>query len=89
VPARHDVVLTATEAFARRDPELLAHEVQAGDRLGDRMLDLEPRVDLEKVEPALGVQHELHGSAAGVAQRATGVDGRGHDTRPQCLGQCD
>ena len=32
------------------DEQLRPHEIDAGDELGDRMLDLQPRVHLEKVE---------------------------------------
>ena len=34
--------------LARRDAELLAHQVHAGDLFGDRVLDLKTGVDLEK-----------------------------------------
>ena len=34
------------------DLDLLGHEVEPGDHLGDRVLDLEPRVHLEEVEVA-------------------------------------
>ncbi len=38
------------EPLAARDPDLPAHQIDAGHHLGDRMLDLEPRVHLEEVE---------------------------------------
>ena len=38
------------ERFARGDPQLVGHEVAARDELGDRVLDLEPRVHLEEEE---------------------------------------
>ena len=37
-------------AFAGRDQQLRAHQIDAGGRFGDRMLDLQPRVHLEEVE---------------------------------------
>ena len=42
----------ATAAARRGDEQLRAHQVEAGDLLGDRMLDLQPRVHLEEVEAA-------------------------------------
>ena len=40
------------EPLARRDPDLLLDDVDAGHHLGDRMLDLEARVRLHEVEAA-------------------------------------
>ena len=40
------------ERLARREPQLCLHEVDARDLLGDRVLDLQPRVRLD--EPVLG-----------------------------------
>ena len=37
------------------EPELLADDVEAGDQLGDAVLDLEPGVDLEEAEAAVRV----------------------------------
>ena len=42
-----------------RDAELPLDEIDAGDHLGDRVLDLQPRVHLEEVEPAVRVEQEL------------------------------
>ena len=36
------------ERLARREPQLRLHEVDAGDLLGDRVLDLQPRVGLDE-----------------------------------------
>ena len=44
-----------------------AHEVEAGDQLGDRVLDLQPGVHLEEAERAVGVEDELDGAGADVA----------------------
>ena len=38
------------QRLARRDAQLQLDEVEAGDQLGDRVLDLQPGVDLEEVE---------------------------------------
>src|SRR5437762_10317734 len=61
--------------FALRDPELLPDEVDAGDELGHRMLDLDAAVQLEEPEVA-AVEHELGRAGAAVADRA-GERGRG------------
>ena len=45
------------------DPQLLADEVDPRDELGDRMLDLDARVQLEEVE-RVAVEHELGGAGA-------------------------
>jgi hypothetical protein len=39
---------------SRGDPQLHGHQVQARDGLGDRMLDLDAAVDLEKVGLTVG-----------------------------------
>ncbi len=52
VPREGDVGLVVAEGFARGDAQLLAHEVDAGDLLGDRVLDLEAGVHLEEEELA-------------------------------------
>ena len=70
------------------------HEVDPGHHLGDRMLDLQPRVHLQEVEPALVVQQEFErarvGVADGAAQGDRGVrqrlpDRRGHRGRRRLL----
>ena len=42
------VLLRERERLARGDQNLLADEVDAGDELGDRVLDLDARVHLEE-----------------------------------------
>ena len=48
------LLLGERQLLAGRDLELPGDEVQAGDRLGHGMLDLQPRVHLEEVEGAVG-----------------------------------
>ncbi len=55
------------ERLARRDPHLLAHEVDAGDELGDRVLDLQPRVQLDEGERAVRPEQELERAGVAVA----------------------
>ena len=61
------------QALARRDPHLGLDQVDVGDFLGDRVLDLDPRVHLDEhvlAGPlALGLDQELHRPGAGVVQR--------------------
>ncbi len=43
------------------------HQIEAGHHLGDRMLDLQPRVHLEEIEAAVLVEQELDRAGVGVA----------------------
>ena len=52
---------------ARRDADLLAHDVDAGDGLGHRMLDLQPGVHLDEIEVAVLIE-EFDGAGAEIAQ---------------------
>ena len=65
VPADGD--LGVAERLARGDPQLLADEVDAGDLLGHRVLDLEAGVDLEERDGAVQADEELAGPGADVA----------------------
>ena len=51
VAARLDVVVA--QRLSRGDPQLLADQVDAADLLGDRVLDLQARVDLEERDGAV------------------------------------
>ena len=55
------------EPLAARDADLPADEIEAGHHLGDRMLDLQPRVHLEEIEAAVLVEQELDRAGVGVA----------------------
>ena len=68
------------QRLAGGDADLLAHEVDAGDQLGDRVLDLEAGVHLDEVELAVLVQ-ELEGAGAAVAELAHAV---GRAARRSC-----
>ena len=71
------------QRLAFGDPQLQLDQVQAGDRLGDRVLDLQPGVHLQEVERPVAVQHELDGTRAGIADRLARGDGRGGQRGPQ------
>jgi len=53
------------------------HEVDAGNHLGDRMLDLEAGIHFEKVEVTIGVEEELDGAGirvtSGLRHRDCGI----------------
>ena len=51
----------------RRDADLLVDEVDAGDHLRHRMLDLNTGVHLDKIELAV-LEQELDGAGAGIFQ---------------------
>ena len=55
------------ERLAGRDPDLRADEVERGDELGHRMLDLQARVQLDERERAVGADEELERARVAVA----------------------
>ena len=55
------------QRLAVGDPELLADQVDAGGLLGDRVLDLQPRVDLEERDGAVRADQVFDGAGAVVA----------------------
>ena len=63
------------ERLAGGDPDLGRDHVDAGQHLGDRVLDLDPAVDLDEVEVAGGVDEELERADVLVAGRDGGPDG--------------
>src|SRR5207244_2115153 len=54
------------------DRKLRAHDVDPGDELAHRMLDLEARVQLDEIEGAARVEEELEGARVRVGERAAG-----------------
>jgi len=55
------------QRLAGRDPHLRTHQVDVGDLLGHGVLDLDARVHLDEDVVARGVEQELDGAGAGVA----------------------
>ena len=53
--------------------QLRLDQIDAGDQLGDRMLDLDARIHLDEVELAVLVE-ELERAGAAIADRAAGLD---------------
>ena len=57
------------EGRAARDEDLRLHEIDAGDLLGHRVLDLDARVGLDEVVAALAIDEELDRARVPVADR--------------------
>src|SRR5687767_13150488 len=58
------------QRLAGCDAELQLHEIQARAQLGDRMLDLQPRIHFEKKRVAAAIGDELYGTCTDVARLA-------------------
>ena len=78
-PVNVDVALLEPEPLAGRDANLFLDDVDAGHHLGDRMLDLQPRVRFHEVEAAVGIHQELERPGVRVLHGLGGVD---DDARP-------
>src|SRR5436190_23664675 len=70
VPTYSNVFLSERQALAGGDPQLPLDQIDAGDHLGDRVLDLDARVHFHKIEVAVRVEQAFHGAGVGVANRA-------------------
>ncbi len=69
------VALLQRKLLACRDADHLLDEIDAGDEFGDRMLDLQPRVHLQKVEALVLPGDELDGAGGVVTDRLGERDG--------------
>ena len=54
-----DIALRDAQGLARRDADHLLDEIDAGDQLGHRMLDLQPCIHLQEKEALILTRHEL------------------------------
>ena len=61
--------------LAGRDAELLAHDVDSIHHLGDRVLDLQPGIHLEEIEPSARREEELDRSGSEIPDRGRGLHG--------------
>ncbi|GAA3290345.1 hypothetical protein GCM10020295_04560 [Streptomyces cinereospinus] len=84
--AAQDRVAVA-ELLAVGDAEHLAHQVDPGDLLGDRVLDLEAGVDLQEGDRAVHADEELHRARADVPGLLQDRLRRGVQLRQLLLGQ--
>jgi hypothetical protein len=73
--------VAVAEFLAVGDAEHLADQVDAGDLLGDRVLDLEAGVDLEEGDRAVLADEELDGAGADVAGLLAGSPWRRRTAR--------
>src|SRR4029079_4759795 len=72
VPLLHDVALAERKLAARRDENLLLHDVDAGDELGYGMLHLDARVHLDEEELVVRVQ-DFDRAGAAIADAPAGI----------------
>jgi hypothetical protein len=72
VAEERDVFLREPKRGAGGDAQLLLHQVEPGDRLGDRVLDLQAGVHLDEVELAVLIE-ELDGAGAAILHFGHGV----------------
>src|SRR5437868_7507860 len=90
MPDDGDLVLPRGQVAAGGDANLLQHEVDVGDTLGDGMLDLDAGVHLDEIELAVLVEefdgadaevfhlaHRLRAGLADLGPRSGGENGRG------------
>ena len=82
-PAQLDVGLGDRQLRPARDLDLRSHEVDSGDELGDRVLDLDARVHLQEEEVAVAVEQALDRAGADVAHGARRADRHLPHARPQ------
>ena len=59
---------TSPERFAAGDAQLQLDEIETGDRFGDGMLDLQPRVHFHEIELAALIEQEFQRARALIAQ---------------------
>ena len=83
-----DTVFALADARAFRDADLRLHDVDARHLLGDGVLDLHARVDLDEVELAgIGIHQELDRAGVGVVDRTGQLQRRLAQPRTLFIGQ--
>src|SRR5262249_21479219 len=60
------------DGFSQRNPDHFSCEIDSPNLFGDRVLHLEPRVHLEKIESAVRREKKLDGTAGVVAHGLSG-----------------
>src|SRR5687767_5863225 len=86
VPGDPDLLVAERQRLAGGERDLLLHEVDPGHRLGDRVLDLDPRVHLDEVLTVVAVDEELEGADTAIAEVNGRVDRALLDALPELLG---
>ncbi|MPM95561.1 hypothetical protein SDC9_142716 [bioreactor metagenome] len=87
VAAEFHVLLFHTQGQARGNPDLLAHNVNAGDHLRDTVLHLHPGVHLAKVKLIVLRQQEFHRTGVFIANRLSRADRRRTHFPPKFRGK--
>ena len=68
------------------DADLRGHQIDAGDHLGDGVLDLDARIDLDEVEAAgVGIHQKFHRSGVAVAHAGAEAQGGCAEALALCL----
>jgi hypothetical protein len=67
VPVLREIRLAEWQGLALGDANLQLDEIDAGRHLGDRVLDLQPRIHFQEVRPSLRVHQELERARVYVA----------------------
>lgn len=75
VAARSDRLPSERKTMASGDGDLQLDEIETGDLLGDRMLNLEARIDFQKIKIEMGVDEEFDGAGVDIAAGARETDG--------------
>ena len=83
VAGERDVLLLQPERLAAGDAQLQFDQIEPGDRLGDGMLDLQPRVHLHEIEFAAAIEQEFQRAGALIADRLDRGDRDRAHPRPQ------
>ena len=83
VPGELYLILPESERFASGNTQLQLDQVEPGDRLGDGMLDLQPRIHLHEIEFAVAVEQEFQRAGALIANRFDCGDRDSAHPRPQ------
>src|SRR5271165_6993528 len=78
-----DVRMVEGQRAPLRDLKLKPHEVDLGDAFGHRMLDLDARVHLQKIEASVVVEKKFDSSRADIADRARRLHRGRPDPGPQ------
>ena len=79
MPTQLQIALVQGQSLTGGDPELPFDEVEPGHHLGDRVLDLQPRVHFDKIE-TVGIGDKLDRTGPDIADRSH----RGHGCLPHC-----
>ena len=68
VAGEFDILLHQPERLAAGDAQLQFDQIEPGDRLGDGMLDLQPRVHFHEIELAALIEQEFQRARALIAE---------------------